>query len=82
MAKIPATRRGEYERSYNVSGPNLVVDGPAAPGSYPNTPDRSLVRTADPRIEDPTIPTPVYKFVDAVDAKPRLNRAEDGTGAR
>lgn len=80
ITKENAERGSATMNGYQNVGPNLIIDGPPAPGSYPTTPDRSLVRTADPRIEDPTIPTPQYKFVDAVDAKPRLLAAENGTG--
>ena len=46
----------EQLTGYQSVGPNHIVGGPPAPGSYQSTPDRTLVRMTDPRIEDPMIP--------------------------
>lgn len=73
--------KGSVEQitGFNQTGPNLISDGPTGVGARPDLPRRSLVRMADPRIEDALIPARV-KGVDAVNGKPRLMGAENGTG--
>ena len=61
-------------------GPNLIVGGPSGPGSYPTTPDRTLVRMADPRIENAMIPSRNKVGTNNRNGKPDLIRAEEGTG--
>lgn len=75
-------RMSVYDRagSKEPVGPNLVIDGPPAPGSYPTTPDRSLVRMADPRIEDQIVPSRQKVGVGNRNGKPDLKVAEEGTG--
>lgn len=65
--------------SRQAVGPNLIIDGPPAPGSYSSTPDRSLVRTADPRIEDQVVPDRTYPGQDSRPGKALLAACEEGT---
>lgn len=77
-------RENEFVRagSQQAVGPHMIIDGPPAPGSYPWSPDRSLVRTADPRITDQIVPSRIYRGQGSTDGKPTLEACEEGTGIR
>lgn len=58
----------------------VIAGGPTAPGSYPSTPLRITVRTADPHIEQYNTPAQLPGGVNAKASKPLLQAAENGTG--
>lgn len=82
MAKLNAGTNTPFKAagSQQSVGPNLIINGPPAPGSYAFTPDRSLVRMADPRIEDQIVPSRARAGEGNRNGKPDLMAAEEGTG--
>lgn len=69
---------------YNEPGPKkddgTVVGGPAAPGSYPETPKRVTVRLTDPHIELQDIPKMEAHCHNSRPASQDLLEGENGTG--
>jgi hypothetical protein len=70
----------EERTGYQTVGPNHQVGGPSGPGSYPTTPDRTLVRQSDPRIEDPVVPKRLYPGPGSSPGGALLASKEEGTG--
>ena len=65
---------------YQNIGPKKIVGGPSGAGSYPDTPERTLVKMTDPHIENPIIPPRLYPGPDSTDGKASLVSAEAGSG--